>query len=194
MNAAKDAPRSTATNGPKAQPVNVPMAAPATVPAAPVGVPFEFVRRFADQMDRLLEDFGLGWHLPTALTRGRELFRRETGLIPAEWSPKIDVLEEDGRFVVRADLPGVPREDIKVEVAEGMVSIQGERKHAEKKEDKGYYYNECRHGNFYRAIPLPEGAEILKATAEYRDGVLEVAMPAPTQTKKVTRRLEIREN
>lgn len=70
MNATKDAHRSTATDGPKHQSINAPTTAPATVPA---GVPFEFARRFADQMDRTVsEDFGLGWHLPTALTRGRE--------------------------------------------------------------------------------------------------------------------------
>ena len=75
--------------------------------------------------------------------------------------------------------PGLSKDDIKVEITEDMLSIQGERKQEKKEEREGYFYNECSYGSFYRAVPLPEGVDASKATAEFRNGVLEIAMPAP---------------
>jgi HSP20 family protein len=191
MTTTKESPKPTTANGPKAPAVGVPKP---RVPTTPSPTPFEFVKRFAEQMDHLFEDFAPGWRLPTALTRGRELIRREVGLIPAEWSPQIDVLEKDGRFVIRADLPGMSKEDIKVEVIEDTVTIQGERKHERKEEDEGSYYTECSYGSFYRAIPLPEGAEVAKVTAEFRNGVLEVVIPVPPRMKRTAHQVEIKES
>ena len=123
--------------------------------------PFAFMRRFASEMDRLFEDFGLGtrMHIPRFISRGHELLRREAGLVPAEWSPRINVLQREGKFVVRADLPGLSKDDVKVEVSDDLITIQGERKHEKKEEREGYCYSECSFGSFYRAIPMPEGAE-----------------------------------
>src|SRR6516225_9023114 len=115
----KEAPKPKTTNG---KGPTKEMAPPApTAPPKEMGSPFE--------------NFGLelGWPMPRMLTRGHELLRRGTGLVPAEWSPKVDVLEREGQFIVRADLPGLSKEDIKVEVADGLITIQGERKQ-EKKE------------------------------------------------------------
>ena len=151
------------------------------------------MRRFAEEMDRLFEDFGLGRRLQTAVGRGRELLRREAGLISAEWSPRIDILHHDGRYVVRADLPGMAKDDIKVEVTDKMLTIQGERKHEKEEKREGYYYGERAYGSFYRAIPLPEDADPAKATAEFHNGVLEVTMPAPKRPEKKSRLLEIQE-
>jgi len=166
-----------------------------TAPLTSKGSPFAFLRRFAREMDHLFEDFGLesGLHLPRFVSRGRELLRREAGFVPAEWSPRVDVLEREGQFVVRADLPGLSKEDIKVEVSDDLLTIQGERKHAEKEEREGYCYSECSFGSFYRAIPLPEGADASKATADFRKGVLEVTVPAPSRPEPKARRLEVRE-
>jgi HSP20 family protein len=159
------------------------------------GSPFAFIRRFAEEMDRLVEDFGIehGLHLPSFLSHGHELLRREAGLTAADWSPSVDVMERGGKIVVRADLPGLSKEDIKVEVTENMITIQGERKQEMKEEHEGCYYSECSYGRFYRAIPLPEGTETSKATAEFRSGVLEVTMPAPQHLEPQARRLEIQE-
>jgi HSP20 family protein len=189
----KDAPRPKTENGP-AQTKEIAARAPA-VPVAPGGSPFAVLRRFAGEMDRLFEDFGLetGFHLPRFLSRGREMFRREAGFVPAEWSPRVDVLEHEGQFVVRADLPGMSKEDIKLEVTDDLLTIQGERKHEEKGEREGYRYTECSYGSFYRAIPLPEGADPSMATADFRKGVLEVTVPAPARAEQKAKRLEIRE-
>lgn len=157
--------------------------------------PFTFVRRFAEEMDRLFEDFGFGFGLrmPSLLTRGHELLRRESRLVPAEWSPRVDILEREGQVVVRADLPGLTKEDIKVELTDNLLTLQGERKLEKKEEREGYYYNERFQGSFYRSIPLPEGVDASKATAEFRNGVLEVVMPAPARPESKARRLEINE-
>jgi HSP20 family protein len=158
--------------------------------------PSALMRRFAHEMDELFEDFGLRsrFRMPRFLTRGHELLRREAGFIPADWSPRVDIVERDGRFLVRADLPGLSKDDIKVDVTDDVLTIQGERKHEAKKEREGYYYSECSYGSFFRAIPLPEGADASKATADFDKGVLEVAVPTPPKPAPKAQRLEIKES
>jgi HSP20 family protein len=166
--------------------------------AAPIksnGSPFAYMRRFAEEMDNLFENFGLqtGFQIPSFLTRGHELLRREAGFIPGEWSPQIDVLERGGQFVVHADLPGLSKDDIKVDITDNLLTIQGERRQEKKEEREGYSYSECRYGSFYRAVPLPAGVESSEATAQFRNGVLEVTVPAPAQGGKQVRHLEVDE-
>jgi len=189
----KEAPKPKTENGPgQAKEI-----APRTT-AAPMkssGSPFTYMRRFAEEMDHLFENFGLhaGFRKPSFLTRGHELLGREAGFIPGEWSPQIDILEREGQFAVRVDLPGLSKEDVKVDVTDDLLTIQGERKQQKKEEREGYCYSECSYGSFYRAIPLPAGVEASKATAQFHNGVLEIAMPAPTPGGKKARRLEVRE-
>jgi HSP20 family protein len=186
-------------NGSKAQ-APAPASAPTPsqpVPAAAHGhaTPFTMIRRFAEEMDRLFEDFGMGMglHAPKLLTRGHELLRREAGMIPAEWSPRIDVRQAEGKLCVRADLPGLARDDIKVEITRDALTIHGERKTESKKEEHhGYFYNECSYGSFYRSIPLPDGADTANASADFHNGVLEVTIPTPNKPSEKVRRLEIR--
>jgi len=189
----KEAPKPKTENGP-GQTLDI-VPSTSTAPMRQIGSPFTFMRRFAREMDHLFEDFGLEptWHLPRFFSRGRELVRREVGIVPAEWSPRVDVLERAGQFVVRADLPGLSKEDIKVEVSDNMITIQGERKHEKKEERDGYCYSECSFGSFYRTIPLPEGADASKATADFRKGVLEVTVPAPSRPEPKSRRVEVGE-
>lgn len=200
----KENPMSTKTatkepapgNGAKTQAPAVASGQGQTAPqAAAQATPFTMIRRFAEEMDRLFEDFGVGFgfHAPKFITRGHELLRRETGMIPAQWSPRIDVRHQDGKLLVRADLPGLSRDDVKVEIADGALTIQGERKSETKKEEPGgYYYNECSYGSFYRAIPLPDGADTSNAAADFHNGVLEVTIPTPAKPGDKPRRLEIR--
>jgi HSP20 family protein len=164
----------------------------ALAPSKPAN-PFTFMRRFAEEMDRLFEDFGFGYHIPSSLGRARELLRRETGVVEAEWSPRMEVHEREGKIVVRADLPGLSKDDVKVELSDEMLTIQGERRKEKKEERKGYSYNECTYGSFYRAIPLPEGVDTAKASAHFQNGVLQIEMPAPLPKKPQPKRLEIRE-
>jgi HSP20 family protein len=191
MTEVKEAPKPKTTNGQGQTREMTPRATPPNVPATP----FAFMRRFTEEMDRLFEDFGLeaGWLMPRLFTRGRKVLGRKAELAPAEWTPRIEVFEREGQFVVRADLPGMAREEVKVEVAHDHIMLEGERKAEKKEEHEGYYYGECRYGAFYRAIPLPEGVDTTKATAEFHKGVLEIVMPKATPPQAKVRRLEVRE-
>jgi HSP20 family protein len=146
-------------------------------------------------MDRLFEDVGFepGFHFRSIFPRVFASRQRERELMPVEWSPRVDVLEREGQYVIRADLPGMTKDEVAVEVEEGMLILHGERKHENKEEREGGFYRECSYGSFYRAIPLPEGVEFAKATAEFKNGVLEVTIPAPVRPEQKPRRLEIRE-
>jgi HSP20 family protein len=157
--------------------------------------PFAFVRRFAEEIDRLFDDFGIvgGIHMPPFITRGNEPLRREAGLVEAVWSPQIDVMEKDAHIVVRADLPGINKDDIHVEVMGDTLTIQGERKAEKKEEREGYSYSECSYGRFYRALPLPEGTDVTKVNADFHNGVLEVSIPLPMKPEPQARRVEVRE-
>ena len=153
-------------------------------------------RSFSNEIDQLFEDFldfaGFGRNLPTLFGR-RELAPRGFGDIPQGlWSPEIEVFERGGQLVVRADLPGLNRDDVKVDIREDSLIIQGERRQEREENEEGYYRSERSYGSFYRSIPLPEGIEDEDIKASFRDGVLEVMMPAP-QGQRRSRRIEIKE-
>ena len=152
------------------------------------------MKRFAEDMDRLFEDFEVhpGARTPRLLSRGLELFQREAGLVPVDWSPQIDVKERDGKFIVRADLPGMSKDGVKVEVRDGLLTIQGERHQDAKKEHKGRYYSECIYGTFSRSIPLPDGIDPAAVEATFHNGVLEITMPVPKQTGRTGLRIPVR--
>ena len=144
------------------------------------GSPFRSLQRMADEMDRMFEDFGIGrrWARP---------LWRETGL--EMWAPEIDVFQKNNELTIRADLPGMTRDEVSVEIGDDAVTIQGERKRESEQEREGYYRSERSYGSFSRVVPLPEGAIAEQAKATFRDGVLEITMPAPPASKG--RRLEI---
>jgi HSP20 family protein len=146
------------------------------------GSPFGLLfQRWNDEMDRLFEDFGLG---RTSITRGQTV---------TEWSPQVEMFQRGNDLVVRADLPGMRREDIQVEITEDALTIQGERRQQQEEEREGWYRNERNYGCFYRAIPLPEGTIADSAKANFKDGVLEVVLQAPSREVNRGRRLEIKE-
>lgn len=142
--------------------------------------PFRALQRMADEMDRMFEDIGFGRWSPLARRTGTET-----------WAPDIEVFQKDNELTIRADLPGLTKEDVTVEVTDTEVCIQGERRHEREEEREGYYRSERAYGSFCRVIPLPEGALTDQAKATFKDGVLEITMPAPPASRG--RRLEIAE-
>ena len=144
------------------------------------GSPFSFMRRFTEEMDRLFEDFGVGrgWLSPSAGEFSpsglRELGR-------AAWSPQVEMFRRGDELVVRADLPGMRKEDVRVDVQHDHLVLQGERSWSSEEDREGVMRSERRYGSFYRAIPLPEGVRAQEARASYKDGVLEISMPAPEE-------------
>jgi HSP20 family protein len=108
-----------------------------------------------------------------------------------DWSPAVEVRRNDGELIVRTDLPGLKKDDVKVELTDNLLTISGERKEEKEEKREGYYRSERSYGSFYRQVPLPEGAKTDTATAEFTDGVLQITMQAPEREPK-SRRLEIK--
>jgi HSP20 family protein len=146
------------------------------------GNPFRAMQRLANEMDRMFADIGVGRHMSLPLPRTTDVDL---------WAPDIDVVQRNNELTIKADLPGLRREDVLVDITDDAVTIQGERKLEREEEREGIYHTERSYGSFCRVIPLPEGAMTDQAKATFRDGVLEVIMPAPPASKG--RRLEITE-
>ena len=147
--------------------------------------PFEFMRRFGEEMDKLVGDFdfGRGW-LPPALARGA----------PGLWAPQIEMFEQDGELIVRADLPGLTKDDVNVEIDNDAITIEGERRSELDENRDGFYRTERSYGKFYRRLPLPDGVESENANATFRDGVLEITMDVPKRTETKPRKVSISES
>ena len=154
-----------------------------------VRTPFAFMRRFAEDMDRMFEDFG-DFRFPRVF--GKEFFPFRMEMKDVEWVPQLEVVQDKERLTVRCDLPGMQNDDIKVEIKEDVLTISGMRNEEKKEEGEGYYRTERSYGSFYRQVPLPAGVKNDTAEATFNDGVLEIKMFA-TKTKPSARKLDIKE-
>jgi HSP20 family protein len=110
---------------------------------------------------------------------------------PSAWAPRADVYEYEGAVVVKAELPGVPKEQIEVTVEDGDLVIHGERRAEEKIEEKDFYRMERTFGTFYRRLPLPEGVEAEAIEATFTDGILEVKVPKPASVRLTPTKIAI---
>jgi len=134
--------------------------------------PFKFMKRFTDEMDRAFAGFGP----PSA----------EFEL----WAPPLEVKHKDGNFVVTAEIPGLTKDEIRVEVIENALVIEGERKRETEERGAEFYRSERYYGRFHRSIPLPKGAQADAIKAELTNGLLEVVIPVP-ELKPATREIPI---
>lgn len=143
--------------------------------------PFTIMRRLADEMDRAFGSPGrpsADWQ-PGFGTRG-------------EWSPKLEMFERDGNLHIHADLPGLQKNDVSIEVHNNNLIIEGERNETRTDEKKGYYHSERSYGRFYRRIRLPENVDTENISATLNNGVLEVTMPSPERSEsRGSKRIEI---
>ncbi len=146
--------------------------------------PFTLVRRFSEEMDRLFDDFGFGrgWLSPVL---DRAQFPQ--GL----WSPQVEMFERENELVLRADLPGLTKDDVKVEFSNDGITIAGERKNEHEEKGEGHFRSERSYGKFFRRIPVPEGVNAENAKASFNDGALEITMPVSKREERKPRRLEI---
>jgi HSP20 family protein len=147
--------------------------------------PFGLMREMTTDFDRMFGEW------PQPFFRWPGLRKRATTEIG--WYPEIDVFEKDNRFVTSIDLPGMNKEDVKVEVTDGHLAISGERKRETEEKGKEFYRSEREYGSFYRSVPLPEGAKIEDVKATFTDGVLEVSVPLPARPETKPRKVEIEE-
>lgn len=156
--------------------------------AGALASPFTLMRIFMEDLDQLFEGVGTGAN-PNLTARGEGVPRRQNGGDLVTWIPAIEVREADGQLIVRADVPGMSKDQINVEIEDGQLIISGERKEEHEERQGGVYRSERVYGRFYRAIPLPEGVDPSQARATFNNGVLEITMPAPQRPE--TRRIEV---
>jgi len=152
-----------------------------TMPAG-LTSPFSFLRRFGEDMEQLFGEFGFGGLMPRGMTQGLNQM--------AAWTPQVEMFQRDGQLMIRADLPGVDKDNVQVELRDDSVVIRGERQEEHEEKGEGFYRSERAYGSFYREIPLPQGVKTENANANFRDGVLEITMPA-RQGESKSRQLKI---
>ena len=148
--------------------------------------PFALLRQMTAEFDRFFGEPGwpaFRWPAikSTAFAEG------------TKWTPEIDVFEKDNRLVTKVDLPGLKKEDVKVEVTDGHLAISGERKSEVEERKDQFYRCEREYGSFYRAVPLPEGVKLEDVKATFADGVLEVSIPLPVKAEPAVRKVEVQD-
>ena len=124
-----------------------------------------------DEMNRLLDSFFTGWP------------EQRKGLLEGEWAPSIDVAETDEEITVTAELPGVKQEEVDISIADGVLTLKGEKKEEKEVKEKNYHRIERNYGSFQRSVGLPTGAQADKAKATYKDGILTITVPKTEETK-----------
>ena len=132
-------------------------------------------REMEEMHNRLSSLFGRSWPVWRS--------EPEEGFTLAEWMPSVDIEESDKEYLIKAELPGMKKEEVKLKVEGGTLSISGERKAEKEEKDKKYHRVERSYGAFSRSFTLPEGALAEKISAEFKDGVLMVHLPKDEKAK-----------
>jgi HSP20 family protein len=148
--------------------------------------PFALLRYTLPELDRLFDE--AAWPFFKAPAFGAKTIADTTS-----WIPGIDVYEKDNRLVTKIDLPGMKKEDVKVEVADGQLVISGDRKRENEEKTNDFYRCERAYGSFYRMVPLPEGVKLEDVKAVFAEGVLEISVPLPVRPAAKVMNVDIQE-
>ena len=116
---------------------------------------------------------------------------KEEALTVAEWAPLVDIVEHDTEYLIKAELPGIKKDDVKVTVQDDVLTITGERTFEKEANGKKYHRVERAYGRFGRSFTMPEDADGNGVVAEYKDGVLEVHLPKSEKAKPKTIEVKI---
>lgn len=166
-----DKPKKTGTEVKKAEELPVTQATPTRALS-----PFE-------ELDRMFESLvPRGWLRPWRWERPAlgDLLQFEVQ------GPRVDIIDRPDEVIVKAEIPGVAKDDLEVSVDENTVTIKGQTSHEEKEEKGDYYRCEIRRGSFSRTIALPRDVDASKAKASFKDGILELALPKVAKSKRVS--------
>jgi HSP20 family protein len=131
--------------------------------------PFRELEELQTRMNRLFSDTPAG--------------RTDEPFVFADWAPAVDIQETDKEYTVKADLPEVKKEDVKVELENGVLTIEGERKQEKEETGKRFHRVERQYGQFIRRFALPNEVDAAKVQAEFKDGVLNVKLPKSANGK-----------
>src|SRR5215216_3298542 len=148
--------------------------------------PFAWMRQMQDQLDRAFSGLWGG-----SATSSASSWTPDAVFGPSDWSPAIDVFQRGNDLVVRADVPGLSKDDVTVDIADDQLTIRGERRYDHEEERDGVFRSERSYGSFCRVVPLPQGAIADSAKASFSNGVLEVVVQAPSFDVRRGRRIEI---
>ena len=121
--------------------------------------------------------------LQTEVNRVFDAFFGQGTSSSRRWVPAMDLVETEDHLVLRADLPGLSREDVEIEIKDGVLTVSGERRADHEEKSEGYFRVERSFGRFSRSLTLPKGVEADGVAAEFEGGVLEVRIPKPEQRK-----------
>ncbi len=151
--------------------------------------PLEGLRQ---EIDRLFDDFGIGaWRSPF---RGpffdMDPFRRAKTAFSG--MPAIDVTETEKSYKVAAELPGMDEKNIEVKIANGMLTIRGEKQEEKEEEKQDYYVRERSFGSFERTFPVPDGVDLDKVDASFKKGVLTVTLPKTAEAQKAEKKITVK--
>jgi len=151
-------------------------------------LPLEGLRR---DIDRLFDNFGLGfrWPFGRSLFAAEPVFQREL-----TWPklPAVDIVEGDKAYEITADLPGMDEKNIEVKVADGVLTIKGERQEEKEEKKKDYYLQERSFGSYQRSFELPDSVDPDKIEASFKKGVLSVTLPKKLEAQKPTKKIEVK--
>jgi HSP20 family protein len=131
-------------------------------------------RELEDMSNRLNRVFG---RVP--LTREAD----KDAMVAFDWAPSVDISENAEEFILKAEIPGVNKDDVKVSIADDIVSIQGERKQEKEERDKKFHRVERSYGSFLRTFSLPSNIDDAKVQAQFKDGLLTVRLPKSATAK-----------
>ncbi len=109
--------------------------------------------------------------------------RTDNGTFFADWTPPVDIEETDKEYLIKAELPDIKKEDVKVETLDGVLTIEGERKHEKEEKGKKFYKVERSYGKFVRQFALPSEVDAAKIQAEFKDGMLNIHLPKTAVAK-----------
>jgi HSP20 family protein len=164
---------------------------PVKTPDVP-GPAMEPFRAFRTEMDRLFDRFFPGFSLPMMR---RPLWREPTWDFETTFemgAPKVDVTEDDKGYKLMAELPGLTDKEIEVSLADGMLTLKGEKKQEKEENTKQYWLSERTYGSFQRTFALPEGVDPEKVTAQFAKGVLTLTLPKKPEVVKEARKIEVK--
>jgi HSP20 family protein len=162
------------------------------------GDPLSVLQQMAEDMDRLFDHFGFGGLIQNPQRSlgssggGSQRQLARSGPQSEIWAPQMEVFRRGNDLVVRADLPGLRREDVQVDIENDVLAISGERRQESEENREGFYRSERSYGSFHRAIPLPENVDPSKINASFRDGVLEITIPTPNEQQRRKTRIDVK--
>jgi HSP20 family protein len=153
--------------------------------------PFQLFRRMSDEMESFFDRAFGGGYVPSRDTQSAgSSLGAWTGA--AAWAPRIEAFQRGDQFIVRAELPGLKRDDVRVNVTDDSLIIEGERRDEFENTHGDVYHSERAYGSFYREIALPEGTLTDNAEASFKDGVLEVKLQAPPTEVRRGRAIDVK--